>query len=131
MEHDHRNLNVNEVYQAIPISNSNKSLMTPLQRLGTIVALSSLVAMISGCSAVPGGDASDGEDPVEVVIGAPEGAATAPLYIAHEKGYFANANLDVEFVPVDGSSDLAALLSAGDIDFATAQPSATFYNSCH
>jgi NitT/TauT family transport system substrate-binding protein len=103
-----------------------------LSLFGTFAALAGL-ALLTGCgaSSTPGsGAGADGGDsPVQVKVAAPEGAATAPLYIALEEGYFADAGLDVELVPIKASSDIPALLATGDVDFGTGQPNATFYNA--
>lgn len=103
-----------------------------LSLFGTFAALAGL-ALLTGCGAsgapASGAGADGGDAPVQVKVAAPEGAATAPLYIALEKGYFADAGLDVELVPIKASSDIPALLATGDVDFGTGQPNATFYNA--
>ena len=103
-----------------------------LSLFGTFAALAGLT-VLTGCGAsgagTPAGGAEAGGEPVKLTVAAPEGAATAPLYIALEKGYFSEAGLDVDLVPIKASSDIPALLAAGDVDFGTGQPNATFYNA--
>ncbi|HEY7062813.1 MAG TPA: ABC transporter substrate-binding protein [Chloroflexota bacterium] len=64
---------------------------------------------------------------VRVKYGTQEQVSGASLYIAAEKGYFAEEGLEVEFTRIGGGPDAAPALATGDLDFAQgAMDPATF-----
>lgn len=96
-----------------------------VSRLGTAMAVFGLLAL-TGCASDAGAqDAKHGT----VKVASLSAAADIPLYVALEEGYFADAGLDVELVPVKSSADIPALLTSGGVQFGTGQPSATFFNA--
>lgn len=98
-------------------------------RLGAALAAFGLLAL-TGCA--PAGGAASPEGAAKhgtVKVASLSAAADIPLYVALEKGYFADAGLDVELVPVKSSADIPALLASGGVQFGTGQPSATFFNA--
>lgn len=56
-----------------------------------------------------------------------EGALTAPIFIAKEKGYFAAQGLDCEIVNFDAALPVAMGVVSGDVDFAVNGITAGFY----
>jgi len=61
---------------------------------------------------------------------AEDGAASgAGFYIATSKGYFAEYNLDVEFVTFANSDEMLPALATGEIDVAGGISTASFFNS--
>jgi NitT/TauT family transport system substrate-binding protein len=55
--------------------------------------------------------------------------AGAAMYIAQDRGYFAEQGLDVQFVPFDSGALAIAPVSAGQIDVAAAVLSPSFFNA--
>ncbi|HEY1504824.1 MAG TPA: ABC transporter substrate-binding protein [Stellaceae bacterium] len=51
-----------------------------------------------------------------------------PVFIAREKGYFADEGLTASLVPFEGAQPVAVAVAAGDIDFGVAGPSAGLFN---
>lgn len=56
-------------------------------------------------------------------------AINAPVYVAAEKGYFADEGLTVEFLPIDGGSDAVVQVGAGNFDVAGGGISASMLNA--
>ncbi|HEX3972219.1 MAG TPA: ABC transporter substrate-binding protein [Stellaceae bacterium] len=56
-----------------------------------------------------------------------EGTLTAPIYIAKEKGYFAQEGIDCEVVPFDAALPVAVAVVSGDLDVAVNGLTAGFY----
>jgi len=53
----------------------------------------------------------------------------APVLVAIEKGYFAEAGLELELVPMGGGAEMVAPLSTGEIDAAAGGISASLFNA--
>lgn len=53
----------------------------------------------------------------------------APLFVAQERGYFAEEGLDVELTPVQGGSDSVVQLAAGNFDVAVGGAGAGLFNA--
>ncbi len=79
-------------------------------------------------SASPAG-ASAPAAPAKVRVGTVGSLVDAPIFIAQERGYFAEAGLEVEEVRADGATQLMAPLAAGQIEILGASMSAGFYNA--
>lgn len=98
-------------------------------RLGAAMAAFGLMAL-TGCAENESAQTGAGEAKHGTVkVASLSAAADIPLYVALEEGYFSDAGLDVELVPVKSSADIPALLASGDVQFGTGQPSATFFNA--
>ncbi|HEX7055528.1 MAG TPA: ABC transporter substrate-binding protein [Burkholderiales bacterium] len=70
------------------------------------------------------------DEPATVKLGWTLGSITlAGVYVAMEKGYFRDANINVELVTVDNINALIAPIATGQIDIATGGPSAGFFNA--
>lgn len=67
--------------------------------------------------------------PVTVRIAEDGSASGAGFYIAYEKGYFKDYNINVKFVTFQNSDDMLPALAAGKIDIAGGISSASFFNS--
>jgi NitT/TauT family transport system substrate-binding protein len=68
--------------------------------------------------------------PATVKLGWTVGSmSVAGVYIAIEKGYFREANITTEFVPVGGLAALIAPLSTGELDLGTGGPSVGLFNA--
>jgi len=63
-----------------------------------------------------------------VKIGILRVAGAGPLYIAHERGYFAAEGLSDSFVYFDASQPIAVATVSGDIDFGVTPATAGFYS---
>lgn len=80
------------------------------RRLARLVALASMLTVISGVA-----QAAD-----KVVVGALRFTSHAGGFIAHEKGYFKDAGLDVSFSFFQAAQPIAVAVSSGDVDFGIA-----------
>lgn len=69
------------------------------------------------------------EESATVVIAEDGSASGAGFYIAKEKGYFEDYNINVEFATFSNSDDMLPALAAGEIDVAGGISSASFFNS--
>ncbi|WP_248928031.1 ABC transporter substrate-binding protein [Paenibacillus hamazuiensis] len=66
---------------------------------------------------------------VKLKVGHLKSISDAPIYIAIEKGYFKQQNLDVEDVAFETGADMIAPLTAGQLDVGGGGISAGFYNA--
>ena len=64
-----------------------------------------------------------------VNVGITNAISDAPLFIAHERGYFKEQGLDVQFTPFDSAAKMIAPLGAGQLDVGAGAPSAGLYNA--
>lgn len=117
-----------------------------------LLMISLLALVISGCSqgspssdsggkkaatdqkddvnqAVKDGDLPPLDDTAKVTIAEDGSASGAGFYIAKEKGYFKDYNINVKFAKFSNSDDMLPALSAGKIDVAGGVSSASFFNS--
>lgn len=106
-----------------------------------------LALIISGCSGSSGNGSTDGKNNNEVskenpsgdlaplekratVVIAEDGSASgAGFYIAKEKGYFEDYNIEVEFAQFANSDDMLPALASGEVDIAGGISSASFFNA--
>lgn len=66
----------------------------------------------------------------ELVVIAEDGAASgAGFYIAKEKGYFEDYNIEVKFADFANSDDMLPALAAGEVDIAGGVSTASFFNA--
>lgn len=79
--------------------------------------------------AVPSGDLAPLENKEKVVIAEDGAASGAGFYIAKEKGYFADYNIEVEFAQFSNSDDMLPALAAGEVDIAGGVSTASFFNA--
>lgn len=68
-------------------------------------------------------------DPIKLKVGAYNSVSDAPLYIAKDKGYFAEQGFDVEFVQVTSGAVMLTQLATGAMDASGGAPGAAFYNA--
>lgn len=78
---------------------------------------------------VPSGDLTPLENKEKVVIAEDGAASGAGFYIATEKGYFADYNIEVEFAQFSNSDDMLPALAAGEVDIAGGVSTASFFNA--
>jgi NitT/TauT family transport system substrate-binding protein len=65
----------------------------------------------------------------KVAVGTANSFSDAPLYIAQDKGYFRDENLDVTLTPFDSGSGMVAPLGTGQLDAGAGSASAGLYNA--
>lgn len=75
------------------------------------------------------GDLPPLKDPATVVIAEDGSASGAGFYIATEKGYFKDYNINVKYATFSNSDDMLPALAAGKVDVAGGISSASFFNS--
>ncbi|HWI49274.1 MAG TPA: ABC transporter substrate-binding protein [Rummeliibacillus sp.] len=75
------------------------------------------------------GDLAPLEKKAKVVIAEDGAASGAGFYIANEKGYFADYNIEVEFAQFANSDDMLPALAAGEVDIAGGVSTASFFNA--
>ena len=101
-----------------------------------------LVLLIGGCSNEesvdvnddvskdnPSGDLAPLSKKTKVVIAEDGAASGAGFYIANDKGYFADYNIEVEFATFANSDDMLPALASGEVDIAGGISSASFFNA--
>lgn len=86
------------------------------------------IFLLFGCGAVqeekpaegnpPSGDMEPLEKKTTVVIAEDGAASGAGFYIAKEKGYFDDYNIDIRFTSFANSDDMLPALAAGEVDIA-------------
>ncbi|QGH33910.1 taurine ABC transporter substrate-binding protein [Gracilibacillus salitolerans] len=105
-----------------------------------LFSIMTLVAflVVSGCQSSDSGQRDDGENtdslsPLEetakVVIAEDGSASGAGFYIAKDKGYFEEYNIEVEFATFGNSDEMLPAVAAGEVDVAGGISSASFFNS--
>ncbi|WP_449727610.1 ABC transporter substrate-binding protein [Bacillus aerolatus] len=77
----------------------------------------------------PSGDLAPLKKKTTVVIAEDGAASGAGFYIAKEKGYFADYNIEVEFAQFANSDDMLPALAAGEVDIAGGVSTASFFNA--
>lgn len=70
--------------------------------------------------------AAEGTD--RIVVGALRFTSSAPIFIAYERGYFADEGLDVEFSFFQGAQPVAVAIASGDVDFGLTALTGGFFN---
>lgn len=118
--------------------------------LAVLLVIPMLLLVFTGCSSQGGGSSSakatgktngggsgkavDGnlkplKKPVTVTIAEDGSASGAGFYIAKERGYFKDYNINVKFATFANSDDMLPALASGKIDIAGGISSASFFNS--
>ncbi|KXH83782.1 ABC transporter substrate-binding protein [Sporosarcina sp. HYO08] len=77
----------------------------------------------------PSGDLSPLKKRAKVVIAEDGAASGAGFYIAKEKGYFEDYNIEVSFADFANSDDMLPALAAGEVDIAGGVSTASFFNA--
>ncbi|RJS62444.1 taurine ABC transporter substrate-binding protein [Bacillus sp. PK3_68] len=77
----------------------------------------------------PSGDLAPLQKKTTVVIAEDGAASGAGFYIAKEKGYFADYNIEVKFAQFANSDDMLPALAAGEVDIAGGVSTASFFNA--
>ncbi|WP_371811575.1 ABC transporter substrate-binding protein [Sporosarcina sp. Te-1] len=77
----------------------------------------------------PSGDLAPLEKRTKVFIAEDGAASGAGFYIAKEKGYFEDYNIEVEFADFANSDDMLPALAAGEVDIAGGVSTASFFNA--
>jgi NitT/TauT family transport system substrate-binding protein len=95
----------------------------------TLIAL--LVTSCAPAATAPSPSASTAATPAPAKLKVGELGTTgdAPLYIAYEKGYFKEQNLDIEFVRFGSALDMIAPLSAKQLDVGSGGIGAGLFNA--
>jgi len=88
------------------------------QRIASIAAIIALF--------LTGIDPASAATPIKVGL-LREGTLTAPIYIAKDKGYFAEEGIDCQIVPFDAALPVAVAVVSGDLDVAVNGLTAGFY----
>ncbi|MFQ3544135.1 ABC transporter substrate-binding protein [Halobacillus rhizosphaerae] len=77
----------------------------------------------------PSGDLAPLKKKATVVIAEDGAASGAGFYIAKEKGYFDDYNIDVKFTQFANSDDMLPALASGEVDIAGGISTASFFNA--
>lgn len=77
----------------------------------------------------PSGDLAPLKEKVKVIIAEDGAASGAGFYIAKEKGYFEDYNIEVEFAQFANSDEMLPALASGDVDIAGGVSTASFFNA--
>ena len=95
--------------------------------LFTLAAL--LVASCGPVATPPTSTATSTPAPAKLKVGVLGTTGDAPLYIAFEKGFFREQNLDIEFVQFGSALDMIAPLSAKQLDVGSGGIGAGLFNA--
>ena len=105
-------------------------------RIGTVLlVLAAIVATSCGPAATPSptgaatATATATPQPAKIKLGVLGTTGDAPLYIAFEKGYFREQNLDIEFVQFGSALDMIAPLAARQLDVGSGGIGAALFNA--
>ncbi|WP_182357689.1 ABC transporter substrate-binding protein [Tomitella gaofuii] len=93
-----------------------------MRRSTLVIALCAVAALLAACS-VGRGSAIKIDDGQPVRIGVIPVADFAPVYIAVDKGYFADAGIDVELQVMQNAAAIAPSVLNGQLQFGTAAAS--------
>ncbi|MER2261867.1 MAG: ABC transporter substrate-binding protein [Psychrobacillus sp.] len=108
------------------------------------ILFASLVLLLGACSSKeegsdkvndevskdnPSGDLAPLKKKVKVIIAEDGAASGAGFYIAKEKGYFEDYNIEVEFAQFANSDEMLPALASGDVDIAGGVSTASFFNA--
>ncbi|GGA35024.1 hypothetical protein GCM10011384_26000 [Psychrobacillus lasiicapitis] len=77
----------------------------------------------------PSGDLAPLDKKVKVRIAEDGAASGAGFYIAKEKGYFEDYNIEVEFAQFANSDEMLPALASGEVDIAGGVSTASFFNA--
>ncbi|CDQ20552.1 ABC transporter substrate-binding protein [Halobacillus karajensis] len=77
----------------------------------------------------PSGDLAPLDKKTTVVVAEDGAASGAGFYIAKEKGYFEDYNIDIKFTTFANSDDMLPALAAGEVDIAGGVSTASFFNA--
>lgn len=110
-----------------------------------LILLASIILLLGACSSNgkdsgdgvndevdknnPSGDLAPLEKKVKVIIAEDGAASGAGFYIAKEKGYFEDYNIEVEFAQFANSDEMLPALASGDVDIAGGVSTASFFNA--
>jgi NitT/TauT family transport system substrate-binding protein len=76
---------------------------------------------------IPPFEVPDGATPVK--LGSLPVMIYAPMFVAYEKGYFAEQNLDVEISPINSGTDLTVLTATNELQISISGVGAAFWNA--
>jgi NitT/TauT family transport system substrate-binding protein len=100
---------------AADILNSMKIFDQRLRRIAALVT--GLLVLIYGISAMGSGEGDNpGEDNLQLSVGLMPAVDGAPVYLAAERGYFADEGLDLEIVLFTSGQDRQSALQTGAVD---------------
>ncbi len=85
------------------------------------------VPEISEVPEIPAFEVPDGA--TEITFGYTPVSVFAPVFVAYEKGYFAEYGLDVTLEPLPGGSDMVLLTATGDMDFGVGGVGPAYWNA--
>ncbi|WLR49408.1 ABC transporter substrate-binding protein [Halobacillus litoralis] len=99
-----------------------------------------IIFVLFGCASGDNGEDTGGGEIIDgdfaplnkkaTVVIAEDGAASgAGFYIAEEKGYFDDYNIDIKFTTFANSDDMLPALAAGEVDIAGGVSTASFFNA--
>lgn len=119
--------------------------MTKWLKVKWLIPIFALVLVLGACSSkneekptkendtpeatIPSGDLAPLENKEKVIIAEDGAASGAGFYIATEKGYFEDYNIEVEFAQFSNSDDMLPALAAGEVDIAGGVSTASFFNA--
>ena len=96
--------------------------------IGQRRAVVRLLGLALSLALVSTGLAKDARSEEKVTVAALTFVSSSPLFIAYEKGYFAEAGLDVEFRFFRAAQPVAVAIASGDADFGVTAFTAGFFN---
>jgi len=90
----------------------------------------SSAAQAAAATGVPSVTASQPlSPPLKVQVGVAGIGGEIGMYIAHERGYFSDEGLDVEFVRLRGAPESIPMLATGEIHLSGGSPDASLFNA--
>ena len=77
----------------------------------------------------PAASAPTASEPTKVIVGHFPATHSSGLYIAYERGYFAEVGIDVDLTPIYGLPEAGVLMSTGQMDVYGGGTGAALYNA--
>src|ERR1700716_4578703 len=84
--------------------------------------------MLTGLLAIAASALARADEPLRAKVGVLRLSASAPVFIAQDKGYFREAGLEVELKFFDAAQPIAVATTSGDVDFGITAFTAGLYN---
>lgn len=93
-----------------------------------LILISGVIIVIVGCFMLGGTEKNNKENLDQIKVAeVAHSAFYTPFYIAIEKGFFKENNIDIDLILTSGANNVIAAVLSGDVDVGFCGPEATIY----